>query len=162
MSHDNASSPPSPEFCCWIDQERLKQLLPHQGNALLIDKALVYPQKYRGDGFLTTALAMHVFDGHFPGRPIMPGHWLIEFASLTCATIFTVSSGIPITGTAGVRIVAIDGIRFKAEVRPGDELICAATLIQRKKILAYFSATIRTRAEGKEVCRIKELVGILV
>jgi 3-hydroxymyristoyl/3-hydroxydecanoyl-(acyl carrier protein) dehydratase len=138
--------------------------LPHCGKALIIDKVYALPAEHFGVGCLDNNRE-HVFDGHFSGNAIFPGHWLIEFASLTCAAMFTVSSGISITGTTGVRIVGLDGCRFYSEVRPWNKLLCRVELIRHLQDVAIFSAEI-TREENVKlpevVCRIKKLIGVVV
>lgn len=148
-----------------LRKPELKQVLPHRGNALLIEKADIWPSQGLAIGLLRFAKAEKepVFSGHFHDNPIMPGHWLVEFASLTCAALFTVSSGIPITGTTGVRIVDLDGCRFLSEVHPWTILTCTAKLVKRRRNIAVFQATIEsTFRKNAAVCRIEKLTGMIV
>jgi 3-hydroxymyristoyl/3-hydroxydecanoyl-(acyl carrier protein) dehydratase len=94
----------------------------------------------------------------------MPGHWLIEFASLTCAALFCILTGTPITDTTGMRIVDLDGCRFHSEVLPGMILCCTATLMKQKKGFVVFSADITRIVDGESVrvCQINRLTGAIV
>ncbi|MGB3072930.1 MAG: hypothetical protein WBB68_01575 [Candidatus Moraniibacteriota bacterium] len=145
-----------------LRKPELEQVLPHRGNALLIERVDIFPSQGLAIGLLRFAAAENdpVFTGHFPDNPIMPGHWLVEFASLTCAVLFTVSSGIPITGTTGVRIVGLDGCRFLSEVHPWTALTCTAKLVKHRNSIAVFRAMIGNTYTA--VCRIEKLTGMIV
>jgi 3-hydroxyacyl-[acyl-carrier-protein] dehydratase len=58
------------------------------------------------------------FQGHFPGYPVMPGVLVLE-ALIQLSTLLSESSGQGAPGT----VLTVDGVRFKRQVIPGDQLI---------------------------------------
>jgi 3-hydroxyacyl-[acyl-carrier-protein] dehydratase len=72
-----------------------------------------------------------VFAGHYPGFPILPGLFLVDYVHETVAD--------------GLRAVALDSVRFLQPVFPGDELRIDATLTDRDDQLCC-AATISSRS----------------
>lgn len=99
-----------------MDREEIMRILPHRGDMLLLDEAVlaggVSRGKYhvRGDEWF--------LKGHFPGNPVVPGVILCEIlAQSACALLAGVSSPGALTYYTG-----IDKAKFKAPVRPGDTI----------------------------------------
>ncbi len=86
-----------------------------------------------------------IFDGHFPGHPILPGVLLVE--------IMAQSSGylaMEMTDFKGIAILAkISNSKFYEFVLPGDRLLCTTTLI-RSGTGFTFNKVVVTR-EGKKM-----------
>src|SRR3546814_11371654 len=80
------------------------------------------------------------FQGHFPGRPIMPGVLLVK-AIAQAAGIFAVES----PGLAGsgklVYFLAIDGAKFRAPVDPGCLVAFNGDVTQIRGNIYKFAAT---------------------
>src|SRR5215831_14383113 len=91
-------------------------------------------------------LTSTVFEGHFPGHPLMPGVLLIEAMAQT--------SGWLVMATAGLRrmayLAAVKEAKFRAFVTPGSALTITAELVHEGSGYAMTSA--RITAEGRPVC----------
>ena len=61
-----------------------------------------------------------VFAGHFPGRPIVPGVYLIETARILCERAIG----------KGLRIACIADAKFTTEVGPGESIDIEAKLTE--------------------------------
>ena len=64
------------------------------------------------------APGLSVFEGHFPGLPIVPGVYLIETARIACEHVLSRS----------LRIAAVEAAKFTAEVGPGETVNVEASV----------------------------------
>jgi 3-hydroxyacyl-[acyl-carrier-protein] dehydratase len=102
-----------------IGREEIEAILPHRDPFLLLDEVLelepgkrvVARKQVRDDEFWT--------QGHFPGRPVMPGVLIVE--AMAQAGAVAVLSEEENRGKIAL-FAGIDGVRFKRIVEPGDEL----------------------------------------
>ncbi len=106
-----------------LDTQSVLRQLPHRYPFLLIDRVLE-----RSD---TTVHALKnvtvnepFFQGHFPGRPIMPGVMILE--AMAQASIFLLYGKMPEGQVAF--LAGVEGCRFRKPVTPGDQLHFHATL----------------------------------
>jgi 3-hydroxymyristoyl/3-hydroxydecanoyl-(acyl carrier protein) dehydratase len=98
-------------------------------------------------GIGVTDLSDHsgVFEGHFPGEPIMPGVLLVECMAQTAAVVFAPppAEGRP----AAPRYLArIERANFKRPVRPGETLRTRVSLVKQFGILLKVEAQIDAEA----------------
>jgi 3-hydroxyacyl-[acyl-carrier-protein] dehydratase len=88
------------------------------------------------------------FQGHFPGRPIMPGVLILE-AMAQAAGLVVLSAG----GAGGQHhenlyyYVGIDNARFKKPVLPGDQLELEVKLERLLRGIGKFSCEARVDGE---------------
>ncbi len=118
-----------------MNVEEIMRFLPHRYPMLLVDKILeVVPGKScRGQKNVTINEAY--FQGHYPGMPIMPGVLILE-AMAQAAAVMLLSSPehmgkVPIIG-------AIDDVKFKRQVVPGDILISDTELLWLRNGIGRF------------------------
>lgn len=111
--------PTAPRSTTSFDLQRLQELLPHRYPFLMIDRI----DEVDGDNSAVGIKAVTVnephFQGHFPGRPVMPGVFLIEGIAQTAGAICsaTLDGGGP--GTRLVYFMSIDQAKFRRPVLPG-------------------------------------------
>src|SRR5260370_13485099 len=80
------------------DIQKLLTLLPHRYPFLLVDRIVEARGDEYGVGVKNVTAGEPHFQGHFPGRPVMPGGLLIEGMAQTASPLCTASqqhSGAP-------------------------------------------------------------------
>ena len=101
--------------------------LPHRYPFLLVDRILERGER-EGQPFVRALKNVSVnepyFQGHFPGRPIMPG--VLQIEALAQASIFLLNDQMPEGSLAF--LAGVEGVRFKKPVVPGDQLILESQL----------------------------------
>ena len=131
-----------------IDLDGIMQRLPHRFPFLLVDRVLsVTPGKSVVALKNVTANEAH-FAGHFPGYAVMPGVLIVE-ALEQAGGVLAWESVSEEERHWILYLVGVDNARFKAPVRPGDQLILNVELVKRRRTLWYLTA--RAEVDGKTV-----------
>lgn len=128
-----------------LSAEQVLGLLPHRYPVLLVDRVLELSEDEVVAEKLVSANEPY-FQGHFPGRPIMPGVLILESLAQAAAIAVRASS----SGLADkVPVLAgINRARFRKPVRPGDILTLHATLVRRRGHLFVFEGVARVLGEN--------------
>jgi len=99
----------------------IQRILPHRYPFLLIDKVVDIDGYQRARGIKNVTMNEPHFQGHFPGKPIMPGVTIIEAMAQTAAVM--VGSALDMADkNMLVYFMAIDKCKFRRMVVPGDVL----------------------------------------
>jgi 3-hydroxyacyl-[acyl-carrier-protein] dehydratase len=104
-----------------IDTKRIMEMLPHRYPLLLIDRILDVVPGESAVGLKNVTINEDMFNGHFPGAPVMPGVLIIEAMAQTAAALVVHSQGKELEGKL-VYFMAIDAAKFRRPVTPGDQL----------------------------------------
>jgi 3-hydroxyacyl-[acyl-carrier-protein] dehydratase len=111
----------------------IQRILPHRYPFLLVDRILSIEPGKRIVGLKNVSINEPFFQGHFPGRPIMPGVLIIE-SMAQVGGILAFMSDPNNLGSATVLLMGIDKVRFRQPVVPGDQLrLTVETLRSGKK-----------------------------
>ena len=120
-----------------MDIRRIMNMLPHRYPFLLVDRVTAYePQKYI-DAYKCVSINEPFFQGHFPGRPIMPGVLIVEALAQAGGILAVESLGLGGSGKL-VYFMAIDGVKFRKPVEPGVLLDLHVTIVQAKRNICKF------------------------
>lgn len=111
-----------------LDITRLMAVLPHRYPFLLVDRIIEIEPERRIVGLKNVTINEPFFQGHFPGHPIMPGVLIIE--AMAQAGGMLVMDHIDDPAEKVVYFMAIDGVKFRRPVRPGDQLRFEITMVQ--------------------------------
>jgi 3-hydroxyacyl-[acyl-carrier-protein] dehydratase len=118
--------------------EEIRRFLPHRYPFLLVDRVLECIPGESLTAIKNVSVNEPHFTGHFPETPIMPGVLIIEaLAQATGLLGFRTMSEEP-SDDLLYMLVGVDGIRFKRQVVPGDQLMLKATLKRRSKVIWKF------------------------
>ncbi len=120
-----------------IDIERIMEMIPHRYPFLLIDKVIDIKTGESATGVKNVTMNEPFFQGHFPGKPVMPGVLMIEAMAQTAGCIVVDSMGKEGEGKL-VYFMSIDAAKFRKPVGPGDvlQLRCTATA-SRKNVWKF-------------------------
>jgi len=96
----------------------------------LLDRVIEYVPGERAVGIKNVSINEPHFQGHFPGRPIMPGVLIVEAMAQVGGIILTQMADIK----NGLFVFAgIDKARFRRPVVPGDQLVMTVNLLSVKR-----------------------------
>jgi UDP-3-O-[3-hydroxymyristoyl] N-acetylglucosamine deacetylase/3-hydroxyacyl-[acyl-carrier-protein] dehydratase len=113
-----------------LDVNEVMRLLPHRYPFLLVDRVI----GFQGDNKCTAIKAVSVnepfFQGHFPGRPVMPGVLQLEAMAQTASLLMLrMPENI---GKIGY-FMSADGVKFRKPVVPGDTLFIEAEITKNRR-----------------------------
>ena len=129
-----------------LDIRRVMAALPHRYPMLLVDRV----EKIIPDQSITAIKAVSMnegfFQGHFPGRPIMPGVLIVEALAQAAGVLAVESLGLADSGKL-VYFMAIEGAKFRAPVEPGCLLQLDVEFVQKRASVCKFAG--RATVDGK-------------
>jgi beta-hydroxyacyl-ACP dehydratase FabZ len=111
-----------------MDIERILSVLPHRYPFLLVDRILEVTGTSRIVGVKNVTINEPFFQGHFPGHPIMPGVLIVEAMAQVGGCLMMGTMERPETKV--VYFMALDRVRFRRPVRPGDQLRMEVEVLQ--------------------------------
>ncbi len=129
-----------------LDIRRVMAALPHRYPMLLVDRV----EQIVPDKSITAIKAVSMnegfFQGHFPGRPIMPGVLIVEALAQAAGVLAVESLGLANSGKL-VYFMAIEGAKFRTPVEPGCLLQLDVEFVQKRSSVCKFSG--RASVDGK-------------
>jgi 3-hydroxyacyl-[acyl-carrier-protein] dehydratase len=126
----------------------LEQILPHREPFLLIDEVLEVTPGVGAVARKTVRADEWYLQGHFPGRPIMPGVLIVEALAQTGALAVLTEDG---NRGKLAFFAGIDDCRFKRVVEPGDVLELRCELDRMRGPIGRGKA--EARVDGELACR---------
>jgi 3-hydroxyacyl-[acyl-carrier-protein] dehydratase len=131
-----------------LDIRRVMAALPHRYPLLLVDRV----EQIVVDQSITAIKAVSMnegfFQGHFPGRPIMPGVLIVEALAQAAGVLAVESLGLADTGKL-VYFMAIEGAKFRSPVEPGCLLQLDVEFVQKRATVCKFAG--KASVNGKTV-----------
>lgn len=120
--------------------------LPHRYPMLLVDRVVSIVPNTSIHAIKAVSINEPFFQGHFPGRPIMPGVLIVE-AMAQAAGVLTVQS-LNLAGSGKlVYFMSIDGVKFRNPVEPGCLLDLHVEVVQMRGAVCKFSG--KAMIDGK-------------
>ncbi len=140
-----------------MDVQSIMQVLPHRYPFLLVDRVVEIEPGTRIVGIKNVTINEPFFQGHFPGHPIMPGVLIVEAMAQVGGMLLM--DNFEDHESKVVYFMAIDGVRFRRPVLPGDQLRFELAMLQ------FRGATCRMRGEafvdGQLVCEAEMMAKVV-
>lgn len=140
-----------------LDAQQLLDVLPHRYPFLLVDRI----DKIRGDesciGIKSVTANEPFFQGHFPGRPVMPGVLLLEGMAQSAGAICALSLGTN-RPPQSVFFLTVDKAKFRRPVLPGDRIEYHMQRVAKRKTMWWFRG--EAMVDGELAC--EAVVGAMI
>ncbi len=138
-----------------LKAEQILGLLPHRYPFLLIDRVLELSDD-RVLALKNVSFNEPYFQGHFPGVPVMPG--VLQIEAMAQAGGILASRAVEFDPATHVMLfMAIDAVKFRKAVTPGDQLMIEVVPLRKGKI---FKMKGEIRVDGKVVSSAEFLAGL--
>lgn len=140
-----------PDAARGYDIGQILNALPHRYPLLLIDRVLELRVDEEIRAVKAVSFNEQFFQGHFPGRPIMPG--VLQIEALAQAAAILAIETLELAGSGKlVYFMSIDGAKFRAPVEPGCLLELTVGFIQKRARVCKFWG--KASVEGKVTCEV--------
>jgi 3-hydroxyacyl-[acyl-carrier-protein] dehydratase len=138
-----------------MDVTEIQKILPHRYPFLMVDSIVEMEKLKRIVGIKNVSINEAHFQGHFPGRPVMPGVLIIEAMAQVGGLLLLLE--IPDRDNKLMFLAAVDGARFRRPVLPGDQLRVEAKVLSWRgdfcKIAGTASVDGKLAAEATLMCK---------
>jgi 3-hydroxyacyl-[acyl-carrier-protein] dehydratase len=121
-----------------LDIRRVMAALPHRYPMLLVDRVETLVPDQSIVAIKAVTINEGFFEGHFPGRPIMPGVLIVEALAQAAGVLAVESLGLAGTGKL-VYFMAIEEAKFRAPVEPGVLLRLEVDFVQKRSKVCKFA-----------------------
>jgi 3-hydroxyacyl-[acyl-carrier-protein] dehydratase len=132
-----------------FDCDEIASLIPHRYPFLLVDRAWDYVPATSIRGRKCVTWNEPFFQGHFPGRPLMPGVLQVEAMAQLSAVLMSKSLDVDLS-KAGIMFMSVDGAKFRRPVRPGDVLEMAVEVTAARRSIYKFKGS--AHVDGTLAC----------
>jgi 3-hydroxyacyl-[acyl-carrier-protein] dehydratase len=138
-----------------LDSSAIQKILPHRYPFLMVDAILEMERLKRVVGVKNVSINEAYFQGHFPGKPILPGVLIIEAMAQTGGLLLL--QEIPDREKKLLYFVAVDDARFRRPVVPGEQLRLEVTVISWRgnfcKLVGKATVNGELAAEATLMCK---------
>lgn len=122
-----------------IDVVGIMDLLPHRYPFVLVDRILDIDVGNEIVGLKNVTYNEQFFQGHFPGKPVMPGVLILEGLAQVGA-VMAYYANKDAVGEKIMFFAGIDKARFRRPVVPGDQIIYKLKLLKQKRSIWVMEA----------------------
>ena len=121
-----------------LDVTRVLAALPHRYPMLLVDRVEEIIPDRSIAAIKAVTFNEGFFQGHFPGRPIMPGVLIVEALAQAAGVLAVESLGLSGSGKL-VYFMAIEEAKFRKPVEPGVLLRLEVEFVQKRARVCKFA-----------------------
>lgn len=138
-----------------MDIGQIMRVMPHRYPFLLVDRVLAIEPSRRVSAIKNVTCNEPFFNGHWPGQPVMPGVLIVEALAQ--------AGGLLIAGWADPKthlamIAAIDDVRLRRPVVPGDQLRMEVETLRHRQRTAEMRGVARVGKRVVAEARIRYMI----
>lgn len=122
------------------DIEKIQRVIPHRYPFLMVDRIIALDPGVSITGIKNVTINEPFFVGHIPGHPVMPGVLVVETMAQVAACL--VLDDPKLRGRIAY-FGAIEGVRFRRRVVPGDQMVIRVDLLKHRGRLLKVQAEVR-------------------
>ncbi|MCC6381145.1 MAG: 3-hydroxyacyl-ACP dehydratase FabZ [Dehalococcoidia bacterium] len=127
-----------------LEADEIEGIIPHRYPFLLVDRIVEIEEGKRAVGIKNVTANEWFFQGHFPGRKVMPGVLIVEaLAQVAAASLLR---GVEMAGKTPL-FGGIESMRFRRPVVPGDQLRLEFSMNKMRGPIG--KGSVRATVEGK-------------
>jgi len=130
-----------------LEIDDIEKIIPHRFPFLLVDRIIELEEDRRVIGVKNVSVNEWFFQGHFPGRPVMPGVLIVE--SIAQAAGVLMLSKKENQGKLAF-FMSIEEAKFRRAVRPGDQLVLKVEVSKLKSKFGQVQG--KAYVDDKVVC----------
>lgn len=128
-----------------MDIQELLETLPHRYPFLMIDRITRWEAGKLAAGYKNVTVNEPFFQGHFPGRPIMPGVLIIEAMAQVGGVLLM--GAIENPQSKVVYFTSLNNVKWRRPVKPGDQLRFELDLLQVRGTMARMKGVAKVDGE---------------
>jgi len=121
-----------------LDTRAIMAMLPHRYPMLLVDRVIALEPDVSIRCIKAVTMNEPYFQGHFPGRPIMPGVLVVEALAQAAGVLAIESMSLQGSGKL-VYFMAIEEAKFRKPIEPGCLLKLDVNFLQRRATVCKFA-----------------------
>ncbi len=140
-----------------LDIGRVMAALPHRYPMLLVDRVEELVRDERIVAVKAVTINEQFFQGHFPGRPIMPGVLQVEALAQAAGVLAVESLGLAGSGKL-VYFMSIDGVKFRKPVEPGVLLRLEVRFLHKRSRVCKFAGRAMLDGEVATECEFTAMI----
>lgn len=140
-----------------LDIKRVMAALPHRYPMLLVDRIESLDPDKGIVAVKAVSMNEEYFQGHFPGRPIMPGVLQVEALAQAAGVLAVESLGLAGSGKL-VYFMSIDGVKFRRPVEPGVLLKLEVEFLQKRSRVCKFAGRATLDGEIATECEFTAMI----
>lgn len=110
----------------------IMRYLPHRYPFLMVDRVVSIVPNESIHAYKNVSINEPFFQGHFPGKPVMPGVLILEALAQTGGLLVTHDMDEELLRTKTFLFTSIENARFRNPVMPGDRLDLEVRLVRQK------------------------------
>ncbi len=130
------------------DSVAIQQIIPHRYPFLMVDKIIDFVDNERIVAIKNVSVNEPYFQGHFPGRPVMPGVMILE-AMAQAACILARESKEGVIPSKTVFLIGATDFKWRRQVLPGDTLRIEMFSVRKRRPMWIMKGTVTV--DGKVV-----------